>query len=34
MMEAIGAALDERDLLVYVVDASRPPGEPNGKASS
>ena len=27
MMEAIGAALDERDLLVYVVDASRPPGE-------
>jgi GTP-binding protein Era len=27
MMETIRAALDERDLLIYVADASRPPGE-------
>lgn len=27
MMETIRAALDQRDLLIYVVDASRPPGD-------
>ncbi len=27
MMETIRAALDQRDLLVYVADASRPPGD-------
>jgi GTP-binding protein Era len=27
MMQTIHAALDERDLLIYVVDASRPPGD-------
>src|SRR5207302_11465921 len=34
MMDAVRASLEERDLFIYVVDATKPFGEADGKALS